>query len=111
MQFGEGAPPAPEALGAILARATVPIVAQLEKVPPEGVPELAALLVSMMLGAFLDVTAHELAHEHKRMLDVLEREATKFAMRAAKEIEVAQRVAKLDAEVERLRQEGEKRKE
>jgi hypothetical protein len=103
MQFGEGAPPVPEALDAILARATVPIMAQLEKVPPEGVPELAALLVSMMLGVFLDVTAHELARERTRMLDVLEREATKFAVRAAKEIEVARRVAQLDAEVERLR--------
>src|SRR5512134_2764407 len=68
MQFGEGTPPTPEALDAILARATVPIVAQLEKVPPEGAPELAAALVTMMLGAFLDVTAHELAREHKRML-------------------------------------------
>ena len=57
----------------------------------------------MMLGAFLDVTAHEVAREHKRMLDVLEREAMKFTARAAKEIEVAQRVAQLDAEVERLR--------
>lgn len=84
----------------------MPIVAQLEKVPPEGVPELAALLVSMMLGAFLDVTAHELAREHKRMLDILEREATKFVGRAAKEIEAAQRLAKLDAEVEHLRGKG-----
>jgi alkylated DNA nucleotide flippase Atl1 len=67
MQFGEGAQPTPEALDAILARATVPIVAQLEKVPPEGAPELTEALVSMMLGAFLDVTAHELAREQKRM--------------------------------------------
>jgi hypothetical protein len=103
MQFGEGAPPSPEALDAILARTTVPIVAQLEKVPPEGVPELAAALMSVMLGALLDVTAHELARGHKRMLDVLEREAQQFSTRAAKEIEVAQRLAQRDAEVERLR--------
>jgi hypothetical protein len=98
-----GAPPSPEALDAILARATAPIVAQLEKVPPEGMPELSALLVSMMLGPFLAVTAHELAREHERILDVLEREATKFAARAAEEIEVAQRLAQLDAKVEPLR--------
>ena len=59
-----------------------------------------------MLGAFLDVTAHEVAREHKRMLDVLEWEATRFAAQAASEIEVAQRLAQLDTEVERLRAKG-----
>jgi hypothetical protein len=103
MQFGEGTSPTPEALDAILARATVPIVAQLEKVPPEDAPELAARLVTMMLGTFLDVTAHQLAREHRRMLTVLEREATRFAARAAKEIEAAQRAPRLDDEVERRR--------
>jgi hypothetical protein len=39
---------------------------------------------------------------------VLEREAMKFAAGAAREIEVAQRLAKLDAEVERLRSKGAK---
>jgi hypothetical protein len=105
-QVGEGTAPTPDALDVIFARATVPIVAQLDKIPPEGVPELAEALVSMMLGAFLDVTAHELARDHTRMLDVREREATKFAARAAKEIEVARRLAQVDAEIERLRGKG-----
>jgi HAMP domain-containing protein len=115
LQFQEGARPTREAMEAILARSAYPILAKLEALPLEALPTLVSHVVRGMLTAFLQVTREELAREHQRMLDTLEREALKFADRASRAIEDANQaraaeVARLAAEVERLRQKLEPRR-
>lgn len=109
-QHNEGERPAPEAVEAILSRSAYPILAKLDDVPAEVLPVLQRGVVRAMLTAFLQVTQEQVAREHRRMLDTLEREALKFADRAGKAIDDARRasardVARLQDELDRLRRE------
>jgi hypothetical protein len=110
LQFRDDERPRPEAVDAILARSVYPILAKLEEVPPEIMPMLLPHVVRTMLTAFLQVIQTEVGREHRRMLDTLEAEALKFAERAGRAIDDARQardrdVARLQAEVDRLRRE------